>query len=155
MTWEKLSAHCIYMIAIASAHVVAAASPSAIFDRWADVDTWPQWNADTEWVRLDGPFTQGGTGVLKPKGGPKVKFVIEKLTETEFVDVSRLVGARLTFSHVVTPTSNGCGVDVAITMSGPLAWLWNRILGKGLAASVQPDLEALARAAESGPTLAQ
>jgi hypothetical protein len=141
------------MIAIASAHAAATASPSAIFDRWADVATWPQWNADTEWVRLDGTFTQGGTGVLKPKGGPKVKFVIEKLTDTEFVDVSRLVGARLTFSHRVTPTSTGCAVDVAVTMSGPLAWLWNRILGKGLAGSVQPDLEALARAAESGHTL--
>ena len=143
------------MIAIASAHVVATASPSAIFDRWADVATWPQWNADTEWVRLDGAFTQGGTGVLKPKGGPKVKFVIGKLTESEFVDVSRLMGARLTFSHVVTPTTDGCLVDVAITMSGPLAWLWKRILGKGLAASVQPDLEALARAAQGGHTLAQ
>jgi len=143
------------MIAIASAHVVATASPSAIFDRWADVATWPQWNADTEWVRLDGAFTQGGTGVLKPEGGPKVKFVIEKLTETDFVDVSRLMGARLTFSHVVTPITDGCLVDVAITMSGPLAWLWNRILGKGLAASVQPDLEALARAAQGGHTLAQ
>jgi hypothetical protein len=143
------------MIAIASAHVASTASPSAIFDRWADVATWPQWNADTEWVTLDGAFTQGGTGVLKPKGGPNVKFVIEKLTETEFVDVSRLMGARLTFSHVVTPTTDGCDVDVAITMSGPLAWLWNRILGKGLAASVQPDLQALAQAAQGGHTLAQ
>lgn len=143
------------MIAIARAHVAATTPPSAIFERWADVATWPQWNADTEWVRLDGDFTQGGTGVLKPKGGPKVKFVIEKLTDTEFVDVSRLVGARLTFSHVVTPSADGCLVDIAITMSGPLAWLWNRILGKGLASSVQPDLDALARAAESGHTLAQ
>jgi hypothetical protein len=143
------------MIAIASAHVAVAAQPSAVFERWADVATWPQWNADTEWVRLDGAFTQGGTGVLKPKGGPKVKFVIEKLTESEFVDVSRLVGARLTFSHVVTPAPDGCVVDVAITMSGALGWLWNRILGKGLAASVQPDLEALARAAQGGHTLAQ
>ena len=152
---KKLSAHSICMTDIASAHVVAAAPPSAIFERWADVATWPQWNADTEWVRLDGAFTQGGTGVLKPKGGPKVKFVIEKLTDTEFVDVSRLFGARLTFSHLVTPDPDGCAVDVAVTMSGPLAWLWSRILGNGLASSVQPDLEALARAAESGHTLAQ
>jgi hypothetical protein len=143
------------MIAIASAHVAAATPPSAIFERWADVATWPQWNTDTEWVRLDGAFTQGGTGLLKPKGGPKVRFLIEKLTETEFVDVSRLAGARLTFSHRVTPTTDGCVVDVAITMSGPLGWLWNRILGKGLAAAVQPDLDALARAAESSRTRAQ
>jgi hypothetical protein len=143
------------MVAIAAAHVAATTPPSAIFERWADVATWPQWNADTEWVRLDGAFTQGGTGVLKPKGGPKVKFVIEKLTDTEFVDVSRLAGARLTFNHRVIPTTDGCVVDVAIEMSGPLGWLWSRILGKGLAASVQPDLEALARAAEGSHTPAQ
>jgi hypothetical protein len=143
------------MITIASAHVASAASPSAIFDRWADVATWPQWNADTEWVTLDGPFVEGVTGVLKPKGGPKVKFRVDKVTDREFVDVSRLVGARLTFHHVVTPAGDGCAVDVTITMAGVLSWLWNRILGKGLAASVQTDLEALAAVAEGRRTLAE
>ena len=38
-------------------------------------------------------------------------------------------------------------------MAGPLAWLWTRILGKGLAGSVQKDLDALAAAAEGRRTL--
>ena len=51
--------------------------------------SWPEWNADTEWVRLDGPFAAGSTGVLKPGGGPRVKFVIQTLVpDREFVDVS-------------------------------------------------------------------
>jgi hypothetical protein len=50
----------------------------------------------------------------------------------------------------VTETADGgCTVHVQVSMSGPLAWLWNRILGKGLRASVQPDLERLARVAEA------
>lgn len=62
---------------LSQAHVVSTAPPSAFFARWADMTTWPEWNADTEWVRLDGPFAQGSTGQLKPKGGPKIPFVIE------------------------------------------------------------------------------
>jgi hypothetical protein len=143
------------MNTIASAHVATTASPSAVFARWGDVATWPQWNSDTEWITLDGPFVQGVTGVLKPKGGPKVKFTVDRLTDREFVDVSRLVGARLTFHHVVTPADDGCTVDVTISMAGPLSWLWTRVLGKGLARSVQKDLDALAAAAEGRRTLAE
>jgi hypothetical protein len=113
--------------------------------------TWPEWNLDVDWVRLDGPFAQGVTGTLKPKGGPKVRFVVESLVQDkEFVDVSLLAGARLTFAHHVTEAAGGgCAVHVQISMSGPLGWLWNRILGKGLRTSVQPDLERLARVAEA------
>jgi hypothetical protein len=113
--------------------------------------TWPQWNLDTEWVRLDGPFAAGSTGVLKPKGGPKVAFVIERLVPgREFVDVSRLLGARLVFDHQVTSTADGgCTVEVTVSMTGPLRALWTAIMGKGLAASVQPDLERLVATAEA------
>jgi hypothetical protein len=138
------------MTTLATAHVTSPAGPAAFFDRWADMATWPEWNLDTEWVKLDGPFTQGSTGTLKPKGGPVVPFLIERLVPNEeFVDVSKLLGARLTFAHVVQPRPHG-GSEVAVTvsMTGPLAWLWKVILGKGLKASAQPDLERLARVAE-------
>lgn len=139
------------MIDLAHGHITSSAPPATFFDRWADMATWPEWNRDTEWVRLDGPFVQGATGTLKPQGGPKVRFIVESLVpDKEFIDVSRLVGARLIFAHHTTAIAGGgTAVDVRVSMTGPLAWLWNRILGKGLTASVQPDLERLARAAEA------
>jgi hypothetical protein len=139
------------VIDIATGQVTSTAPPAAFFERWADMTTWPEWNLDVEWVRLDGSFAQGVTGTLKPKGGPKVPFVVESLIQDkEFVDVSRLPGARLTFAHHVTETAGGgCAVHVRISMSGPLSWLWSRILGNGLRSSVQPDLERLARLAEA------
>jgi hypothetical protein len=45
--------------------------------------------------------------------------------------------------------TGGCDLHVAITMSGPLAWLWTRALGKGAAASLAPDLAGLVAAAEA------
>ena len=139
------------MMDIATGKVTSSAPPAAFFDRWADMATWPEWNLDTEWVRLDGPFVEGATGTLKPRGGPKVRFVVASLVPgREFVDVSHLVGARLTFAHHVTPAADGgCTVEVAVSMSGPLARVWNLVLGKELRESVQSDLERLAHVAEA------
>lgn len=139
------------MTTFAEARITSAAAPSAFFARWADMATWPEWNADTEWVRLDGPFATGSTGVLKPKGGPKTKFVIAKVSDDEFIDVSRLVGARLTFHHQVAVLPEGTEVRVAVSLTGPLAFLWNAILGKGIKESLQRDLEALDAAAVANP----
>jgi uncharacterized protein YndB with AHSA1/START domain len=134
---------------VTTSHATSTAPPEAFFSRWADMATWPQWNTDTEWVRLDGPFATGSTGVLKPKGGPKVRFVIERLVPGhEFVDVSLLFGARLTFDHRVTAAGGTTTVDVTVSIDGPLARVWNLILGKGFRATAQPDLDALVRTAE-------
>jgi hypothetical protein len=137
------------MTSLASASASSSASPTAFFARWADMATWPEWNTDTEWVRLDGAFVQGATGVLKPKGGPKVRFVVATLTDRRFVDVSSLQGARLTFDHTVTVIDGGSRVDVEVSLTGPLARLWNLVLGKGIKATLQRDLDLLVATAEA------
>lgn len=144
------------MTDIAFAKISSPASPAAFFARWADMDTWPEWNTDTEWVRLDGEFAQGATGTLKPRGGPKVGFVVERLVPgREFVDVSKLFGARLTFAHLVTErTDGGSDVEVTATMTGPLGRLWLLILGTGIRKGMQADLDALSRAAVAAQTAA-
>jgi hypothetical protein len=146
------------MLTITEASARTTAAPAALFERWGDMATWPEWNADTEWVRLDGPFATGSRGVLKPKGGPKVKFVIESLVPgQEFVDVSLLFGARLTFRHDVTPLPDGgCDVRVAVTMTGPLARVWAGILGSGFRKTLQTDLDRLIALVEARePALAE
>jgi len=137
------------MTRLATASVTSSASAEAFFARWGDMATWPEWNLDTEWVRLDGPFVEGATGVLKPKGGPKVPFVVEHLVlGREFTDVSKLAGARLTFRHLVEQHDSGCTISVEATLTGPLAPFWRLVLGKGIRTSMQPDLERLAAVAE-------
>lgn len=137
------------MTTLAAATAESTAPASHFFALWADMDSWPEWNTDTEWVRLDGPFEQGAAGSLKPKGGPKVRFVIEKLTEDQFVDVSTLFGARLVFDHRVQRMSSGTSVSVEVSVTGPLRLLWTALLGKGLRRSVAGDLAGLVAAAEA------
>jgi hypothetical protein len=131
---------------IARAQGTTTAPPAALFARWADMATWPEWNTDTEWVRLDGPFVEGATGRLKPKGGPVVRFTVTKLVpDAEFVDVSTLFGARLEFDHQVRRTGETTTLVVTISLTGPLRWFWAKIMGAGLAASAQPDIDNLLR----------
>lgn len=137
------------MTTIATAQATSPATPAAFFAKWADMGTWPEWNKDTEWVRLDGSFVQGATGTLKPKGGPKVPFVVERLSDTEFVDVSKLIGARLTFDHQVATGPAGTTVTVTVSIDGPLRWFWIKVMGGDIAESVEPDLVALVAAAEA------
>jgi hypothetical protein len=137
------------MTTIAHASVTSSAPPAAFFAQWADMASWPEWNLDTEWVRLDGPFVEGATGELKPKGGPKVRFVVATLVDgEEFTDVSSLLGARLTFRHLVDAEPGRTTVSVEATLTGPLAPLWRLVLGRGVRESMQPDLDRLAERAE-------
>lgn len=143
------------MTTIATATVISSAAPSAFFAEWADMASWPEWNLDTEWVRLDGPFVEGAGGELKPKGGPKVRFVVARLVDgEEFTDVSTLLGARLTFRHLVSVVDGLTTVAVEATLEGPLAPVWRLILGKGVRESLQPDLERLVARAERAETAA-
>ncbi|BCY13269.1 SRPBCC family protein [Actinoplanes sp. L3-i22] len=140
------------MTTIATAQLTSDLQPQAFFERWADMATWPEWNTDTAWVRLDGPFRTGATGKLKPKGGPVTRFVVTSLVPgREFTDVSLLLGARLTFQHLVTVDAAGSTtVSVEVTLTGPLAFFWNAVLGKDIAKGLGADLarlEAAARAA--------
>src|SRR3954447_23808601 len=110
------------MTQIATATVTSSAPPSAFFARWADMASWPEWNLDTEWVRLDGPFAEGATGTLKPKGGPKVPFVVARLVDgEEFPDFSSLPGAPLPSRPLVPVAPAGTTVSVDVTLTGPLA----------------------------------
>ena len=137
------------MTTIATASVTSTAPAAQFFALWADMATWPEWNTDTEWVKLDGPFVQGATGTLKPKGGPKVKFAVETLTATDFVDVSTLWGAKLTFDHHIVETAAGTEVSVTVRITGPLAKVWTMMMGGGLRKTAQSDLDSLVKAAEA------
>ena len=91
------------MTTLCTASATSSAPPDAFFARWADMDTWPEWDEAVAWARLDGPFAAGSTGALKPKGGPKVSFVIETLVDgEEFTDVSSMPGAKLRIRHLVS-----------------------------------------------------
>ena len=134
---------------LARATATSTAGPGAYFARWTNHDTWTQWDLNTEWVRLDGPVRVGTCGVLKPRRGPKVKFVISACTpDREYTDTSRLPGARLVFQHTIMPSEQGSDLAVLVTISGPLAFVWAKIMRSSFAGSAQTNLDRLVHLVE-------
>jgi hypothetical protein len=139
------------MVQLVSVRATSTAPPSGFFDRWADTDSWPEWDEAVRWVRRDGPFAEGTRGSLKPKGGPKVDFVIETLVpEREFTDRSTVPGAALTIRHLVEVMDDGrTGITVVVSIDGPLARLWKLLVGRGIAESTPAGLHRLVEVVEA------
>ena len=139
------------MINLGTASATSTEPASRFFARWIDHDSWGDWSPDTDWVRLAGPAVLGATGFIKPTGGPKTRFTISALEpDREYTDTSVLPGARLVFQHLVDSESGLTRLDVAVSMRGPLAWLWARIMGGGFRESTQSDLDRLVSLVEAG-----
>ena len=114
------------------------ASPETIFNIWADIDGWSDFDQGIEWAKLTDTFTTGGHYTLKPKGGPKVKATITLVKPNEkFIDVSHLPGAKLIFDHTISTRNDATEISITMTLHGPLTWLWVKVLGK----DQQADLE--------------
>jgi hypothetical protein len=138
------------MIVLGIAHATSTAPASAFFAKWIDHSSWPEWSPDTEWVTLDGPVALGAKGELKPAGGPRVKFTVSHYVEGKrYADSSRFPGATLVFDHSAESGDDSTVLRANATMSGPLAFLWARIIGPGFSASVPDDLDRLVKIVEA------
>ncbi len=128
----------------------STAAPEAFFARWADMRTWPEWDDALAWTRLDGPFAEGTTGALKPRRGPKARFVIETLEPgVEFTDVSTLPGARLRIRHLTAVDAAGrTRVTVEVSIEGHLSGLWAPLLRRSVARSTSRGVQRLVVATE-------
>ena len=131
------------------AAATSEASPEAIWGLWADVDNWKEWDPGLEDSSIGGPFAEGASYKLKPKGGPKVTSVLKDVRPGEgFSDRTRLPLANLDFSHEVERAGGGTRVTHRVEISGPLSFLYARLMGRGFEEGLPETVRNLARLAE-------
>lgn len=123
---------------------VADVTAEQLWLAWTDMEKRLEWDYDTRWIMLNGPFEAGSTFDFKVKGGPEMTMVITEATKNRsFTDCCKFFGAKLYGSHDILPTENGeLEVKTTIKMTGPLAFLWKKLVGNGVVASLpkQTDL---------------
>jgi uncharacterized protein YndB with AHSA1/START domain len=128
---------------------VVSTSPDLLFRAIADVASWPDWDPEIESVEPPSAVAAGTGFALKPRGGPRVRMTIEDVeANRRFVDVSHLPLARMRTSHEFTPEAGGTRVRLTIEVSGPLAFLWDRIVARKQASGAQAQTAAFARYAQ-------
>jgi uncharacterized protein YndB with AHSA1/START domain len=141
------------MTTLAHLSTYVPVSPEALWARWADPDTHPEWSHDLAWVRLEEPMAPGARGHLRPKGGPRSAFAVTELVpDRTFADTTHLPGARLTFRHHAEPAPGGAQVTVTVTVEGVLARAWSRILGAAATRTgIATDLDQLVTLLAAAP----
>lgn len=138
-----------------SASILIAASPQTVFDRYREVSRWPEW--DPELIEIDVPdgLQPGASGWLKPKGGPRSTIAITAVDPDRSFSVEcRLPLCRMRFDHRLEASAGGTLVTHGVTFDGPLSWLFSRVIGRSIVATLPATLQGLKRACEASPAIA-
>jgi hypothetical protein len=86
--------------------VEADVSAEAVWSLYEDVTTWPQWDAQAEWVTRDGPFEAGTTGAMKFKGQEPLPYRLAMVRPgLEFMDETPVGELLVRVSHRLEPLS--------------------------------------------------
>ncbi|MEV5576715.1 SRPBCC family protein [Spirillospora sp. NPDC052269] len=101
---------------------------------WAtaiDVDTWPDWDPHEEAARLNGPFTEGGTGWSKPRGGPATTWTITDVVPLGlWASECDLPGGKITGVNTFEETAEGVRCTKTVRVTGPLTPLFRFHFGR-------------------------
>jgi hypothetical protein len=125
------------------------ASKESVWKIWSDVPNWNKWDKEVEFSILDGEFMLGQTGILKPKKGPRTKIKVTEFTPFKsFSTTSNLPLAELRFDHYLSERQSWLYITHKISISGPLGFLFARLLGKNLAKGLEKSLQNLVKIAE-------
>ena len=118
---------------------------------WIDVNNWSKWHDDLDYCRIDGDFVVGNHFMLKPKGVSAVKIVLTEIKEGySFTDCTSFFGAKMYDTHAVEETTDGLKLTNTLIVTGPLKWLWIKLVAQNVADSVHAEMESLVRLARRG-----
>lgn len=129
--------------------VYTKANAESVWALWTDISSWPKWDHGIESAKLNDSFETNGTGWLKPKGGPKVKFKIVSMEKNlNFHSRSRLPLTKLDFKHFIKKDGDSIVVTHEVEMSGPLSFIFSKIVGANIKKDLPQSMKNLIRLAE-------
>ncbi len=121
-----------------------------IWKLWTDVNNWPKWHGDLDYCILEGAFVVGNHFMLKPKGVKPVKIMLTEIEKgRKFTDCTSFFGAKMVDTHELAETPEGVRLTNTLTVTGPLKFLWVKLVAQNVAKSVPGEMEALVELARS------
>ena len=111
---------------------------------WTDINNWTLWHSDLDYCKLEGEFAVGNHFFLKPKSIKPVKIMLTEVNEGfSFTDCTSFFGAKMYDTHAMEETFDGLTLTNTLTVTGPLKWLWIKLVAQNVADSVPEETEAL------------
>lgn len=126
-----------------------AVSAAQMWRLFADVNNWQKWDTEIDYAQMQGKFERGNHFFIKVKKGPKVKIqLIETDENRRFVDLTRFPGARMTGEHRFEESQEGLKITTTMRVSGPLGFLWRKIVAQGIVDSLPTETQRQIEAAK-------
>lgn len=117
---------------------------------WTDINNWPTWHGDLDYCKLEGDFKVGNHFFLKPKGVQPVKIVLTEINEGySFTDCTSFFGAKMYDTHAMEETVDGLKLTNKLVVTGPLKWLWIKLVAQNVADTIAEETENLVKLARS------
>lgn len=115
---------------------------------WTKIDSWPTWHDDLDYCTLVGDFVVGNYFMLKPKGVNPVKIGLTEIKEGHhFTDCTSFFGAKMYDTHAMEETTEGLKLTNTLVVTGPIKWLWIKLVAQNVADTVPEEMESLAKLA--------
>ncbi|MDO9182181.1 MAG: SRPBCC family protein [Bacteriovorax sp.] len=131
--------------------IVSNIELNKLWDVWSDINHWHTWQNDIDYATLDGDFKEGNIFTLKPKGGPKVKIQLLKVVPNkQFVDLTTFPLAKMYGDHTFIVHGEEIEIKTTMTIDGPLAFLWNKIVMEGIVKKLDSQTDNLIKKAIQG-----
>jgi hypothetical protein len=122
--------------------VTKAVTKQQMWQLYADVNNWSNWDKSVEFAQLEGKFEQGNHFLFQPKGGPKMKILIFETVEHEkFVDLTIFPLAKMYGAHLLEETAAGLKITTTMKMKGILGWLWIKLVAQKIVDDLPADME--------------
>jgi uncharacterized protein YndB with AHSA1/START domain len=123
-----------------------AAPAELVWRTVADVEKWPEWTPTMTAVRRtdDGDLRAGSVAeVRQPKQPSRTWTVTDLVPDRSFTWVSQGRGLRLSADHTVRAADGTTVVELAFTVTGPLAPLVKLLAGKQIRLAVDTEAAGL------------
>ena len=130
--------------------VETSARAQEVWQLWADVERWPEWNAGVERIELRGPFAVGSTILMTPPGDEPVELRLAETIEPElFVDEADGGDFVVRTTHRVEAVGNERSrITYRMEITGPAAETVGPEIGPEISGDFPQVLAALAARAE-------
>lgn len=98
-----------------------AATPAQVWDLFADVAGWKQWNSGIEKIEMHGAFANGTTFSMQPPGEDAFTSTLVDVRRNEcFTDETVIDGTRVLVHHRIEPLAPGrVKVAYSTEITGP------------------------------------
>ncbi|MEU1735025.1 SRPBCC family protein [Streptosporangium sp. NPDC020145] len=132
--------------------VETTAAPEALWRRWSDMETWPQWNDGIEKIEVDGPFAVGTAFRMTPPGEDPVELRLVEIVPGEvFTDEMDAGGFVVRTVHRLERLDAGrTRVTYRTEIVGQVADEVGPRLGPAITADFPDVVAALVKRAEEG-----